>query len=97
MKDLLLFNKINKISKKIKMEDKIFYVFANSSLNINKAHPEYLNLFKQKKIITFKKILIYLLKGIYMILLSIIESFKNIKQKKNTIISKIDFDVILIF
>ena len=29
-------------------------------------------------------------------LLSIIESFKNIKQKKNTIISKIDFDVILI-
>ena len=96
MKDLLLFNKINKISKKIKMEDKSFYVFANSSLNINKAHPEYLNLFKQKKIITFKKILIYLLKGIYMILLSIIESFKNIKKKKNTIISKIDFDVILI-
>ena len=37
---------------------------------------------------------IYLLKGIYMIILSIIESFKNIKQNK--VIEQNNFDAILI-
>ena len=94
MKELFLFNKIIKISKKIKIKDKSFYVLANSSLNICKAHPEYLNLFKQKRFMFFMNMFIYLLKGIYMIILSIIESFKNIKQNK--VIEQNNFDAILI-
>jgi hypothetical protein len=94
MKDLLLFNKIIKISKKIKDEDKSICIFANNSLNICKAHPEYLNLFKQKKTTFLKNILIYLSKAIYMIILSIIKNLKIIK--KNKIIKQSNFDVILI-
>ena len=82
MSDIKLLKLILKISNEIFLKDKDLSTQANSLLNQFKGDPAYLNKFTLSNFKLFRNLLIFILKDIYYILISIKFSLKSIFKAK---------------
>ena len=82
MKDFDLLNLILKTSKEIFKTEKDLSIQANELLNQFKGNKNYLLQFKLSNLSLVKNLLIYIMKGIYLFLLSIIFTLKKIDNHK---------------
>ncbi len=83
MSDIKLLKLILKISNEIFLKDKDLSTQANGLLNQFKGDPSYLNKFKLSNIELFRNLVIFIIKDIYIIFLSIKFSLKSIFKAKS--------------
>ena len=83
MSDIKLLRLIKKISNEIFLKDKDLSIQANGLLNQFKGDPSYLNKFKLSNIDLFRNLVIFIMKDIYFIFMSIKFSLKSIFKAKS--------------
>ena len=83
MNDIKLLKLILKISNEIFLKDKDLSIQANSLLNQFKGDPTYLNKFKLSNLKLLKNLILFILKNIIFIFLSIIFSIKSVFKTKS--------------
>ena len=83
MNDIKLLNLILKISNEIFLKDKDLSIQANNLLNQFKGDPTYLNKFKLSNLKLLKNLILFILKNIIFIFLSIIFSIKSVFKIKS--------------
>ena len=83
MNDIKLLKLILKISNEIFLKDKDLSIQANNLLNQFKGDPTYLNKFKLSNLKLLKNLILFILKNIIFIFLSIIFSIKSVFKTKS--------------